>query len=88
MSPNSEQEIASALANYIAAEVANPPAQSPPAPDFEIIAAGMVDSLGLFKLVAFIEEQFRVTIAPAEILLENFATIDAITRLIRSKHSS
>ena len=59
----------------------------PPAPDDPIVEAGLVDSLGLFKVIAFIEDEFGVKIAPEEILMENFATVNAIVRLIRAKQS-
>lgn len=62
---------------------AKPP--TPPAPDDPVVESGLVDSLGLFKVIAFAEDQFGVRIAPEEIVMENFATVNAIVRLIRSK---
>ena len=40
------------------------------APDTDIIGEGVVDSLGTFKLIAFVEEAFAVTIERDEVLLE------------------
>lgn len=82
------QEIAQLLTNHIMTEVASAPPASAPTPDFPIIEAGLVDSLGLFKLIAFIEEEFQVKIASEDILFENFATINAITSLIQAKLSA
>jgi len=42
------------------------------APDTDIIGEGLVDSLGIFKLIAFVEEAFKIAIAPAEVLLEKW----------------
>lgn len=78
-------EIARLLADYIVAEIAPTPPEAPPGPDVLIIEQGLVDSLGLFKLIAFAEERLGVKIAPEEIVLENFATIRAIVALIQSK---
>jgi len=78
-----DDEISRLLAEYIVKEIAaTPPAQAP-GPDVPIIEQGLVDSLGLFKLIAFIEERLGVKIAPEEIVLENFATLRAIVGLIR-----
>ena len=62
-----------------------PAPAAPPAPDFPIIEGGLVDSLGLFKVIAFIEEKFGVAIPPEEIVLENFATIGAIATLVAAR---
>ena len=69
-------------------EVASTPPASAPAPDFPIIETGLVDSLGLFKVVAFIEDRFKVQVAPEDIMFENFSSINAITRLVQAKLSA
>lgn len=81
----STQEITSRVTQFIMSDVASVPPEIPPAPDFPIIENGLVDSLGLFKVIAFAEEQFEVRIAPEEIVFENFSTINAISNLIRGK---
>lgn len=83
--PTPDHDITQLLTNFIVTEMAARSGSDAPAPDFPIIEAGLVDSLGIFKLVAFIEEQFQVNVEPDEILFENFATINAITRLIQAK---
>ena len=82
---SNEQEMIHRVTHYIMTEVASAPPETPPAPDFPIIEGGLVDSLGLFKVIAFAEEQFQVRIAPEEIVFENFSTINAIVSVIRSK---
>jgi len=78
-------EMARVLADYIVDEIAAARPATPPAPDFPIIESGLVDSLGLFKLIAFIEERLKVKIAPEDIVLENFATIGAIVALVQKR---
>ena len=78
-------EIARELAQYIVDEVAPTRPAAPPGPEVPIIEQGLVDSLGLFKLIAHIEERFGVKIAPEEIVLENFATIGAIVALVQKR---
>jgi acyl carrier protein len=45
----------------------------------------IIDSLGIFTLVSFIEDRFGVAIEPEEVNLENFETVAAVTKLVESK---
>ena len=53
--------------------------------DENLIDSGVVDSLGIMKLVAFLESNFKISISDDEILLDNFETIDAISKFLVSK---
>lgn len=79
------QDIVRSLTDFIVDEVAATRPANAPAPDDPIVEMGLVDSLGLFKVIGFVEDQFGVQVAPEEILMENFATVNAIVRLIRAK---
>jgi acyl carrier protein len=46
---------------------------------------GIIDSMGIFRLVAFLEETFNVRIGDEEITHDNLESIDAIERLVLSK---
>lgn len=50
-----------------------------------LFASGIVDSLRLVELIAFIEKDFGVTIKMSEVSVKNFDSIDNIERLLRSK---
>jgi acyl carrier protein len=45
----------------------------------------IIDSLGIFTLIAFIDDRFGVTVAPEEVNLENFQTLGAISSLVERK---
>ena len=45
----------------------------------------VVDSLGIFTLVSFIENKFSVSIDAEEVNLDNFETLESITKLVDSK---
>jgi acyl carrier protein len=45
----------------------------------------VVDSLGIFTLVSFIENKFNVSIDAEEVNLDNFETLSSITKLVESK---
>lgn len=53
--------------------------------DEDLIDSGVVDSLGIFQLVAFLEERFGVAIADSEITPDNFGTIARIERLVAAR---
>lgn len=50
--------------------------------DFPLITQGVIDSMGIFRLITYLEGEFGITLDPVEIEFDNFATIDAIATLI------
>ena len=50
-----------------------------------LLEAGLIDSTGILELVAFIESEFEVQLADAEIVPENLDSVDAITRFLFGK---
>ena len=80
-----KQDTAALLCQYIETELAGSAASGTLAADTPLIENGFVDSLGLFKLVAFLEDNLQVTLAPEEIVIENFESVNAIVRLVESK---
>lgn len=79
------QDMIGSLTKYIMTEVTTAAPASPPTPDTLLVETGIIDSLGLFKLVAFIEDEYKIKIEPEDILIENFATLNDIVKMIRSK---
>jgi len=50
--------------------------------DLNLIDAGIIDSLGLLRIVAFLEEELGVVIEPEAMLPENLHSIGAIADLV------
>ena len=50
-----------------------------------LITGGILDSLATIKLIAFLEEQFKVTIQPHEADAEHMDTLSSIAKLVQSK---
>jgi len=48
----------------------------------DLLNAGIIDSLGILRLVAFIEEQFGVKVPDEDVVFENFQTIKAMARYV------
>lgn len=55
--------------------------------DLPLIQERVIDSLGIFQLVSFVEDEFGVVIADDEVVLENFATIAALVGFIERKRA-
>lgn len=53
-----------------------------------LIEDGIIDSLGIMKLLNFIEHTFRIHVSDTELIPENFETIEAISTLIANKIDS
>lgn len=50
--------------------------------DMQLIEEGIVDSLGIFVLVGFLEHEFGVTVGEDDMNVDNFATLRAIAGLV------
>ena len=53
--------------------------------DTELFAGGLLDSMNLIQLMAFVEENFDVSVEPLELSYENFGSVDRLTRFVESK---
>ncbi len=53
----------------------------------KLLESGIVDSLGILDLVAFLESDFQVHISDEELLPENFQTVEAIAQFVERKRN-
>jgi acyl carrier protein len=53
--------------------------------EYNIITAGIIDSLGIMQLVAYIEETFSIMINDEDIIPDHFESIQAISLFIEDK---
>lgn len=53
-----------------------------------LIEGGLIDSLGILKLIAFLEEQYNLSFEEEDITAENFATINRIVDLVQKRGKS
>ena len=49
-----------------------------------LIETGVIDSLSIQKLIAYLEKKFSIRIADDQIVPENFETIEAISKLVQT----
>ena len=51
----------------------------------DLIESGIIDSLGILKLLAFLESKFSIIIADEELVPENFDSIESIEAFVCKK---
>ena len=73
------------IREHIAAEFMGGSPASDLLDDTRMIDDEIIDSLGIFLLVTFIQERFGVEVAPEEVTIENFETVRAIANLVSGK---
>jgi len=53
--------------------------------DESLMESGIIDSLGIFRLVSFLEEELRVHVSDEEINAETLNSVHSIEQLVLSK---
>ncbi|MGI9318789.1 MAG: acyl carrier protein [bacterium] len=71
------------LITYIQIELLND--QQTITPDQDLLISGLIDSIGVMRLVGFIEREIEKTIPPKDITLENFGSVNLIASYIASE---
>ncbi len=71
--------------DYISRELVQDPALLPLANDTSLLDTGILDSLSLLRLVVFLEERFGTSMGDADLLPENFSSVDTICAYLRAR---
>jgi acyl carrier protein len=53
--------------------------------DNSFLDAGIIDSIGVLELVAFLEEKFQIKVEDEEIIPENFDSVNKLVAYVLSK---
>ena len=81
-------ELSARIKEFIITEV-NPELQLTALDDDEpLIETGIVDSLGVLKIMSFLDEAFGIDLSSSEIRLENFQDVRTICALVQSQPPS
>ena len=71
--------------DYISREIVQDAALLPLSNDTSLLEGGILDSLNLLRLVVFLEERFSITVGEADLLPENFASVNTICAYLRAR---
>ena len=86
--PNQIMEIKSAVRQFIAENVLLGVHQTTIDDATPLVTGGLIDSIGMIGLVAFLESRFQVEFVPREVSAHNLDTLEQIEELIRKKLAS
>ena len=50
--------------------------------DEDLLGNGIVDSLGMMRLIVFLEKEFQITIHPEDMTVENFNSVRSISHYL------
>lgn len=70
------------LENFLLTEIAGGLGKKSLDPDEDLLEQGIIDSLGLMKLITFMEGTFGIKILDEEIIPENFQSLNRMVTLV------
>ncbi len=70
--------------DYISRELVRDPALLPLGNATSLLETGVLDSLGLLRLVVFIQERFGIVVNDVDLIPENFDSVNVICACLRS----
>jgi acyl carrier protein len=73
------------LEKFLVTEVAADLGRKTLAPDEDLLDQRIIDSLGILRLVTYIEEAHGITIRDGEIVPENFQSLNSIATFVEQK---
>lgn len=79
-------DIRQEINNYLVAELASE--RESFAPDENLLAQGIIDSMGILSLVAFMETRFGIKASEDDMVPENFETLEALRAFVERKRSA
>ncbi|MFC4585717.1 acyl carrier protein [Sphaerisporangium corydalis] len=60
----------------------------PPDDTTDIVASGLIDSMGFMRLFALLEDEFGIEVRSADLRLDHFRTIERIAGFVRDKRAA
>lgn len=76
------------LINYIKEELHNGDENLEILPEDDLLGSGLVESMGMMKIIGFIETEFEISVPPQDMIIENFLTVGAMVNYISDKKKS
>lgn len=54
-------------------------------PDEDLLGSGIIDSMGVIKLVVFLEKTFDIGVSDEDVVPENFQSLNCIVKFVEQK---
>ena len=81
-------QILEILEKFLLAEIVAGSGKKSLDPDEDLLEQGMLDSMGIMKLIVHIEETFGINIGDEEIIPENFQSLNSMVAFVGQKMQS
>ena len=73
------------LKQFMAHELLNGAGKAELKDDDELLLSGLIDSLAVVRLIAFIEEDLGIHVPPEDVIIENFQTLQAMSDYLETR---
>jgi acyl carrier protein len=83
--PVTQSALKDQIREFIQAQLAEPKGITSFTDDESLMESGVIDSLGIFRLVSFLEEDLRVRVSDEEINAETLKSVNTIEELVLRK---
>ena len=80
-------DIRDTLLAFISSELLNDRQELALGPGDDLLAGGLVDSLGVMRLVDFIERRFEMKVPPEDVTIQHFGTVGCMEAYIRGREA-
>ena len=77
-------EIQSEILNFIRNELLSDRPDIQIGPEEDLLSENLLDSMGIMRLVSFIDERYQFAVPPEDVTIENFLSVGDISRYLES----
>jgi acyl carrier protein len=81
-------QVSEAITTYLRDEVLDGRTDVELTPTTHLVEEEIIDSLGIFRLVSFLEDHFGLEIDPEDVTFDNFTTITTIEAFVQAKQAT
>ena len=77
--------VAAEVEQFLVGEIA--PGLGPVEPDSDLLADAVLDSLGIVRMITFLEERYAIKVDDDDLAPENFRTVESIVAFVDQKRT-
>lgn len=82
---DNSQNIKSQIRSFVLNDLAHRKGVHEFTDDDLLVCKGVIDSLGIIRLVGFLEDRFRISIPDGEITEDHFANLNTLEQFVKSR---
>jgi len=76
------------LIDYIKKQLLGGRDKVPLTAEDDLLGSGLIDSMGMMSLIAFVESRFELKVPPQDMTIENFMTVEAISNYLNRRKAA